>query len=381
MCTRKVIRNFAKMFPGLVVIFEEAAMTRDPGMLVPLLATPWMKSVHGLIMVGDNEQNEGILQSDKECLNAFGPSLKNPLFDRLDQTCFPEHTYTQQYRACPELIEYPNQRSYGGVLTTHPSVLQRDRNEALDQVLAIITTTSTDRVSLQLIDVAESECLISDYTKSHSNLVHAVWLRGILHKLIKTFCFGKQKAQFNLREDMLILTPYAEQIKLIQQQQRVLLRALNDTTGGKAQLQMTDVPEVNTVDSYQGNEKRFIILDLVVSSADDWPDIGFLSADRRMNMACTRAQDVFWILCPDKVPQGSLFSNWRQVEVHENQMKSFKKMPYIGEYTRQLLRKGRVSHFAKPQITDIEDEVWREKNVKPQPKVSPTAHSTLLIHY
>ena len=68
-------------------------------------------------------------------------------------------------------------------------------------------------------------------------------------------------------EDIGIISPYADQVKVIQEKTPV---------------------EVKTVDGFQGREKEIIIISTVRSN--DYGNIGFLSDLRRLNVAITRAK-------------------------------------------------------------------------------------------
>lgn len=72
-----------------------------------------------------------------------------------------------------------------------------------------------------------------------------------------------------------IISPYAGQVA-----------ALKEAIG-------TNFP-IRTIDSFQGQENRQIILSLVRSN--DEGDIGFLKDYRRMNVAITRAQEQLWVI-------------------------------------------------------------------------------------
>ena len=68
-------------------------------------------------------------------------------------------------------------------------------------------------------------------------------------------------------EDIGIISPYADQVKIIQENTPI---------------------EVKTVDGFQGREKEIIIISTVRSN--DNGNIGFLSDLRRLNVAITRAK-------------------------------------------------------------------------------------------
>lgn len=70
-------------------------------------------------------------------------------------------------------------------------------------------------------------------------------------------------------QDIGIIAPYAAQVQLL-----------------KKQLGPDSLIEVSTVDGFQGREKEVIILTLVRSN--DERDVGFLSEERRLNVAITR---------------------------------------------------------------------------------------------
>jgi superfamily I DNA and/or RNA helicase len=72
-----------------------------------------------------------------------------------------------------------------------------------------------------------------------------------------------------------ILSPYKAQINLIEN----LLKDLNLNF---------NLIETNTIDSFQGREKDFIILSLARSNMN--MEIGFLEDTRRLNVALTRAK-------------------------------------------------------------------------------------------
>jgi superfamily I DNA and/or RNA helicase len=75
-------------------------------------------------------------------------------------------------------------------------------------------------------------------------------------------------------KDIAVIAPYAAQVRMIRQ-------LANDGLGE------SDL-EVDTVDGFQGREKEAVVISLVRSNKDG--EIGFLSDERRMNVALTRAK-------------------------------------------------------------------------------------------
>ena len=76
-------------------------------------------------------------------------------------------------------------------------------------------------------------------------------------------------------EEIAVITPYNGQVELL----RVML--------------LDDIPnfEIRIVDGFQGSEREAVVLSLVWSSAKGGKDgIGFLSDERRLNVAVTRAK-------------------------------------------------------------------------------------------
>ena len=76
-----------------------------------------------------------------------------------------------------------------------------------------------------------------------------------------------------------MITPYNAQLNLIKKNLRF---QYPETLNPKEKL------EVSTVDGFQGREKEVIIISMVRSNPKG--EIGFLSNERRMNVAVTRAK-------------------------------------------------------------------------------------------
>ena len=125
-------------------------------------------------------------------------------------------------------------------------------------------------------------------SSSKYNIGEASLIVVILEKLkiIGTFTHTYQSNINNIiilglkDADIGIITPYNAQATLIRKSLRE-----NDSEGTNKSF-----CEVSTVDGFQGREKEVIIISMVRSNFKG--EVGFLSNERRMNVAVTRARKV-----------------------------------------------------------------------------------------
>lgn len=62
----------------------------------------------------------------------------------------------------------------------------------------------------------------------------------------------------------------------------------------KTQFPMTNMVRLATIDSFQGEEAKIVILSTVRSNPED--RVGFLKTDNRINVACSRARNGFYVV-------------------------------------------------------------------------------------
>lgn len=151
------------------------------------------------------------------------------------------------------LMKFPNEEFYDNGLKSDSSVDDININDILEstkreEALLFVDTSNVDR---------EGETHLKD-SKSIINNLEAKISSGIADDYMN---LGVSE------EDIGIISPYADQVKIIQD--------------------MTPV-EVKTVDGFQGREKEIIIISTVRSNNNG--NIGFLRDLRRLNVAITRAK-------------------------------------------------------------------------------------------
>lgn len=144
----------------------------------------------------------------------------------------------------------------------------------------------------------------SPMSKSYSNSFEVDMTIGLVYYLVNT-----NEYDFN---DIAILTPYNGQLAAFTQRlsgtcsvwlsekDRAnlidvgLLTRGEDKFGKKADVGMSSMLRLATIDNFQGEEARVVILSTVRSNPED--RVGFLKTSNRINVACSRARDGFYII-------------------------------------------------------------------------------------
>lgn len=232
------------------VVMDEAAQALLPAALIPLI------KADKLIMAGDPYQLPPTVKS----LEAQKGGLQTTLMD-ICLKKIPESfcLLTVQYRMHEHIMQFSNRWFYKHKLTAHPTVANRS--------LAF----SNDRFPPFLfIDTAGTgfEEQLNVETQSLFNGGEIELVKKILTELFDSSTEGKIPS-------IAVIAPYREQVVKLQQ---VLYE----------QLYNKPLLSIDTIDSFQGQEKDVVIVSLVRSNQRG--EIGFLQDYRRMNVAMTRAK-------------------------------------------------------------------------------------------
>ena len=225
-----------------VAIIDEASQATIPSVLIPIA------KAHRFILAGDHKQLPPTIISDR------AGELSKTLFEELIRMYpFKSQLLNIQYRMNSLLMKFPNEEFYNNGLKSDSSVDDITINDILngnheEEVLLFIDTSDVDM---------EGETHLKD-SKSIINSLEAEISVGIARDYIDAG-IGE--------DDIGIISPYADQVKIIQEQTPV---------------------EVKTVDGFQGREKEIIIISTVRSNENG--NIGFLRDLRRLNVAITRAK-------------------------------------------------------------------------------------------
>jgi len=224
-----------------VAIIDEASQTTIPSVLIPIA------KAHRFILAGDHKQLPPTILSDK----AY--ELEETMFEVLiEKYPFKSQLLDVQYRMNKKLMQFSNTEFYENKLKSDENIENITLNDLIE---------SDEEKVLEFIDTSEMNNNEEEHLRDSKSFINRVEAEICLKEANKYL--SKQVNE----KDIGIISPYADQVKLISEQ--------------------TDI-EVKTVDGFQGREKEIIIISTVRSNSNG--ELGFLNDLRRLNVAITRAK-------------------------------------------------------------------------------------------
>ena len=202
-----------------VAIIDEASQATIPSVLIPIA------KAHRFILAGDHKQLPPTIISDK------AQGLEKTLFEELIRIYpFKSQLLNIQYRMNSLLMKFPNSEFYNNNLKSDSSVDDIDINDIIN---------SNDKEDAMLfIDTSNIDDIGEKHLKESKSIINQLEA-DIAVK------FANDYLKLGLEEtDIGIISPYADQVKIIQDRTPV---------------------EVKTVDGFQGREKEIIIISTVRS--------------------------------------------------------------------------------------------------------------------
>jgi predicted DNA helicase len=238
------------------VVLDEATQGVEPASWIPIARG------QKLVMAGDHCQLPPTVYSNRQGRQ----SLRFTLFERFHET-LPETSrirLSAQYRMNESIMKFPSREFYAGELEAHESVR--------DHVLAGwdgVGENEETRQPLVFLDTAGLgyEEKVEPGTSSRFNPSEARLVEAEFRRLVES---GMSPEKIG------IVSPYSAQVKLLT---RAMVGEEDDRRG---------VPEIDSVDAFQGREMEAVIVSLVRSNLSG--ELGFLADTRRMNVAMTRAR-------------------------------------------------------------------------------------------
>ena len=235
------------------VVIDEAGQALEPACWIPIL------KAEKVIFAGDHLQLPPTIKSEE--------AAKGGLSTTLLEKCVALHPESvvlleEQYRMNEAIMGYSSKVFYNDKLKAHESVAGR--------------VLFPGEAPLAFLDTAG--CGFDEKLEgtSSTNPEEAAFLFKHLSQLAAEFAAVNPK-----QEDfpsIAVISPYKEQINILKDQ-------LAHATDLKPYL---DKIAVNTIDSFQGQERDVVYISMTRSNAEG--QIGFLADIRRMNVAMTRAR-------------------------------------------------------------------------------------------
>ncbi len=232
-----------------VAIIDEAGQALEPACWITALKAP------KLILAGDHCQLPPTIKSKE--------AAKKGLEKTMLEKCVEWHPESvvlleEQYRMNEQIMQHSSKIFYQNKLKASPKVAHQKLFE-LDTPMLFIDTAG---------------CGFDEKTEgtSTSNPEEAAFVL----KHLELYC--SELAQKQIRPSIAIIAPYKSQAKYLEQ--LLLENTYLDSIKNRIQ--------VNTVDSFQGQEREVVYISLTRSNTEG--EIGFLADIRRMNVAMTRAK-------------------------------------------------------------------------------------------
>jgi len=258
------------------VVIDEAGQALEPACWIPILKSG------KVVLAGDHCQLSPTIKSNEAARKGLATTLLEKCI-----SLHPESVVLleEQYRMNESIMGYSSKVFYEDKLKAHASVAHHLLFE--------------NDVPLTFIDTAG--CGFDEKLEgtSSTNPEEASFLFKHLNLLVEELGNrpGKKMAN-NMIENfptVAIISPYKQQIHILKDQ---LLHSPELQKYG-------DKISVNTIDSFQGQERDVVYISMVRSNPEG--DIGFLSDIRRMNVAMTRARKKLVVIGDSATLSGLLF--------------------------------------------------------------------------
>ena len=288
-----------------VVICEEAGEVMEPHMMCALLP-----AVEHFIQIGDHQQLRPHINTyslSLECGEGRPYQLDRSQFERLSigepgRMRMPLVQLDQQRRMQPEISSLIRETLYPN-LKDHTDTLHRDN----------VTGMRSNVFWLDHV-CEENGHDTEQYHKSHSNDHEVALVHAIARHVIRQGIYSSN--------DIAILTPYTGQLSKLrtamqndfeivlsdQDQEALEKEELNDqpnltvdvsqernsTTTVSTKKKLSELLRIATIDNFQGEEAKIIIISLVRSNKPR--QVGFLRTTNRINVFLSRAQNGMYLV-------------------------------------------------------------------------------------
>lgn len=235
------------------VFIDEAAQGLEPATWIPIT------KANRVVFAGDHCQLPPTIKSFK----AAKAGLDETLFEKAIKRNKADVMLTEQYRMHHNIMSFSSRIFYNEKLVANPHV-KAWAIFAEDKALEFIDTAGCG-----FFEQIDSETK-SSYNKEECNM---------LLQHFRAYLALVQSCAEDKAPSVGVISPYKAQVRQLQQ----AFKGVEEEFDG-----VEPKLSVNTIDSFQGQERDVIYISLVRSN--DKGEIGFLADTRRMNVAMTRAR-------------------------------------------------------------------------------------------
>lgn len=227
------------------VVIDEAAQGLEAACWIPIM------KAEKVVLAGDPHQLPPTVKSQEAKKKGYEVTLIEKCIQRIDEV----NLLNVQYRMNEHIMRFSNKQFYANQLSAHESVKDH-----------ILEGVRDDR-PIEFIDTAG--CSFDEILNEESRSYHNEGERDILKKHIEALLQETNVSSIG------VISPYKQQVIRLKEELGDEFLASYPVT-------------VNTIDSFQGQERDVIYISMVRSNEN--AQIGFLSDLRRMNVAMTRAK-------------------------------------------------------------------------------------------
>ncbi len=240
------------------VVIDEAGQALEPACWIPIL------KAQKVVLAGDHFQLSPTVKSDEAARNGLSTTLLEKCVEAHPEAVV---LLEEQYRMNEAIMGYSSKVFYQDKLRANPSVARHVLYPGAAPLLFIDTAGCGFDEKLE--------------GTSSTNPEEAAFLFRHLTQLVTELASQNTISAF---PSIAVISPYKQQVHVLKDQ---LLHTPDLHRYG-------DKISVNTIDSFQGQERDVVYISMTRSNAEG--AIGFLSDIRRMNVAMTRARKMLVIV-------------------------------------------------------------------------------------
>ncbi|RKP10557.1 AAA domain-containing protein, partial [Thamnocephalis sphaerospora] len=265
-----------------LVIIDEGSQCTEPQCLVPLT-----KGAKHAVIIGDHKQLPPLILDAEAQKGGLGLSL----LERMTYAGAPSTMLNTQYRMHPAICAFPSTYFYLGQLANGDATAEQQAPRLLLSG-SQDTTNALSCPSLIFIDLETG----IEHRGTGMSLANAEEVQATIGVLRLLQYHNPQL----LARDVGIITPYQEQHRYLQSAIRLAPftsgrdLVCQDHSSENKEVDALVLPEVQTIDGFQGREKNVILFSAVRANRGGM--VGFLGDQRRMNVALTRARHLLVVI-------------------------------------------------------------------------------------